>query len=347
MKTADFDFELPLELIAQHPPKERDASRLLVLRRESDSLEHSQFSKVVDFFKPGDRLVLNNVKVIPARLHCVKTSGAQIELLCSNQLPDGSWEALARGRRRLAQGLRLQIRNDSHRGIRVLKLLNNGGIQICAEDEHGNVINLSQVLEQFGEIPLPPYINRLVEPSDTDRYQTVYASEGAAVAAPTAGLHFTPELLQRLKEAGVGITYVTLNVGIGTFRPVSVDDPATHPIHSESFSLTPQSALEINQTRQNGGRIFAVGTTVVRVLEHCALGNRHVLATSGATNILILPGYQFKIVDGLITNFHLPKSSLIMLVSALAGREFVLSAYREAVEMKYRFFSYGDAMLLL
>jgi S-adenosylmethionine:tRNA ribosyltransferase-isomerase len=343
MKTTDFDYLLPGELIAQYPLSERDQSRLLTLDRHTGETSHQHFRDLPDLLRPGDRLVLNNTRVIPARLWCVKQSGGKVEFLCTERVDSTRWKAMAKPRKRLRPEMVLYVEKAPETGIRVDQLSEDGGV-IISSLEAGPT--LDEILNRWGDIPLPHYIKRTPEHIDNERYQTVYAQEPGAIAAPTAGLHFTSALLDRLKGAGISFSFVTLNVGIGTFRPVQVEDPHDHPMHEESFTLTAETAAEINTTKRQGGRIFAVGTTAVRVLEHCAAENGVLEAKTGTTRLLILPGYTFRIIDGLITNFHLPKSTLLMLVCAFASREWTLRAYAEAVSEKYRFFSYGDAMLI-
>lgn len=340
LKVTDFDFYLPEELIAQTPLASRDKSRLLVLSRESGSMSHEIFSSLPDFLQPGDLLVLNNTKVLPARLHGQRPTGGSVEILLLTPLSDNSWSALVKPARRLKAGssiifpagLKAEVTEEGEEGIRNLRF---------------NLLGreFEEKLAQIGQIPLPPYIRCKL--SDPDRYQTVYAQRPGAVAAPTAGLHFTPEVFQTLESKGIERAYVTLHVGLGTFRPVSAEKVEEHKMHSEFYEVTPEAAMLINNTKNRGGRVVAVGTTSVRVLESASDEQGFISPGTGSTDIFIYPGYRFKAVDALITNFHLPKSSLIMLVSALANREQILTAYREAVEKRYRFFSFGDAMLIL
>ncbi|HNW14169.1 MAG TPA: tRNA preQ1(34) S-adenosylmethionine ribosyltransferase-isomerase QueA [Anaerolineaceae bacterium] len=339
MQTADFDYHLPPEYIAQTPIEPRHASRLLVLRRSSATLEDSHFCQLPDFLNPGDLLVINQTKVIPARLHARKTSGGKVELLLLKQREPGLWEALAGGK-----GLRKDVRVQ----------LENGPYVDIEEELTGSerLIRFSEPVEQLlptiGEMPLPPYIHeKLLRP---DRYQTVYATETGSAAAPTAGLHFTPWLMDEIERKGVRIAKVTLHVGLDTFAPVTELDPVEHKIHTEWCELTEEAALLINRTKASGGRVVAVGTTSVRTLESAAATSNQpswVAPYRGQTGLFILPGFEFKVVDALVTNFHLPKSTLLMLVSAFAGRERVLDAYQAAMERGYRFYSFGDAMLIL
>ena len=338
MRTADFDYHLPPELIAQDPAPRRDQSRLLCVDRATGATDHRIFSDLPLLLGPGDHLVFNNARVVPARLWCRKSTGARVELLCTERIDGERWKAAAKPRRRLREGMVLTVEKSAETEITVESLPDDGGVIVTTP-------RFNALLERYGEVPLPHYIRRDLETSDRERYQTVYAEKPGAAAAPTAGLHFTHELLAELKARGVRFSNVTLNVGLGTFRPVKADDPRDHPMHEESFELSDAAAREINQTKSDGGRIIAVGTTVVRVLEHCALSGR-LHQSFGTTRMLILPGFEFKVIDGLITNFHLPRSTLLMLVSAFAGRERILHAYHAAIEEKYRFFSYGDAMYI-
>jgi S-adenosylmethionine:tRNA ribosyltransferase-isomerase len=341
MKTSDFDYHLPETSIAQTPAEPRDSSRLLVLNREDGNIEHKTFHNVLDYLKPNDLLVLNQTRVIPARIFAKKETGGKVELLLLRRRDTLTWESLVGGKG-LRVGNKVRIENGPQAEI----------IEILEGAER--LIKFTEPIEpyfsQVGNVPLPPYIHEKI--SDPERYQTVFAKEPGSAAAPTAGLHFTPELLDKLKEKGVKIAYVTLHVGLDTFAPVTEDSPEEHKIHTEWCELSGETADLINLTRKNGGRVVAVGTTSVRTLEgaaHSLTAERSELiaAFTGSTNIFILPGYQFKIVDVMITNFHLPKSTLIMLVSAFAGRERILSAYETAIKESYRFYSFGDAMLIL
>lgn len=337
-----FDFNLPESLIAQTPLKNRSDSRLMVLNKETGTIKHTVFKKITEYLQPGDCLVLNDTKVLPARLFGVKEdTGAKIEVLLLKQLEGDKWETLVKPAKRIKNGSEIIFGDGKLRAT-------------CVEEkEHGGRILqfhyegiFYEVLEALGEMPLPPYIKEQLD--DRDRYQTVYAKERGSAAAPTAGLHFTEELLEEIKNMGVHIAFITLHVGLGTFRPVSVDEVNEHEMHAEFYQVSQETADLINQVKKQGGRIISVGTTSTRTLETIAKANNgKIIASSGWTDIFIFPGYEFKGIDGMITNFHLPKSTLIMLVSALAGREHVLHAYNEAVSEKYRFFSFGDAMLII
>lgn len=341
MNTNDFDFELPEELIAQTPLEVRDSSRLLILNREKQSMTDSHFDAILDQLQPGDALVMNNTRVLPARLYGEKPdTHGHVELLLLKNTEGDQWEVLAKPAKRLKAGTQVSF-GDGRLMATVVEELEHGG-RIVEFSYDGIFL---EVLESLGEMPLPPYIHEKLD--DRERYQTVYAKENGSAAAPTAGLHFTKELLDAIEAKGVKLVYLTLHVGLGTFRPVSVDNVDEHEMHSEYYHLSQEAADTLNQVKENGGRIVAVGTTSIRTLE--TIGNKfdgHLEADSGWTNIFIKPGYEFKVVDAFSTNFHLPKSTLVMLVSAFAGREFVLEAYRHAVEEGYRFFSFGDAMFI-
>lgn len=340
MKKSDFYFDLPQELIAQDPLEDRSSSRLLCLDKNTGKTTHKIFRDVITFLKPGDCLVLNNTKVIPARLLGEREgTGAHVEVLLLKRKEKDVWETLVRPGKKCKPGTRLVFGNGLLRA-EVLDTVEEGNrlIQFSYEGI------FEEVLDQLGEMPLPPYITHKLQ--DKNRYQTVYAKYDGSAAAPTAGLHFTRELLAEIEAKQVHIAYVTLHVGLGTFRPVKEDDILKHHMHSEYYEITPETADLINTTKKNGGRIICVGTTSTRTIESAADDKGIVHAGSGNTEIFIYPGYRFKVLDGLITNFHLPESTLVMLVSALAGREHVLDAYREAVELKYRFFSFGDAMFI-
>jgi S-adenosylmethionine:tRNA ribosyltransferase-isomerase len=343
MKTSDFAYELPEELIAQEPLAERDRSRLLVLDRSAGFTRHQRFACLPELLRPGDRLVFNDTKVIPARLHCRKSSGGAVEVLFTRRLDSSRWEALVRPGRRVHTGTALHPEGYESCTLHVTEHLPDGGRVIAFEGASGS---LDDLIETLGAPPLPPYIRRAADNTDRDRYQTVYARRMGAVAAPTAGLHFTQGLLDSLAHAGIQRSFVTLHVGIGTFRPVKEDDPRQHRIHREWYDLSPATAEQIAATKKTGGRVIAVGTTAVRVLEFCAREDGTPAPSNGQCDLYILPGYRFRIVDAMITNFHLPCSTLLMLVAAFAGRERVLEAYREAVAQRYRFYSYGDAMLI-
>ena len=340
MKTDDFDYELPESLIAQTPLEKRDASRLLVLDKNSGEMKHDHFNNIIDYLKEGDVLCLNNTKVIPARLHGIKEStNAHIELLLLKEKEGDIWECLTRPAKRVKVGtvisfgdglLKARCVEVKDEGIRLFKL------------EYKGI--LYEILDRLGEMPLPPYIHAKLK--DKDRYQTVYAKYEGSAAAPTAGLHFTNELLEQIKAKGVEVVYVTLHVGLGTFRPVNVEDVTKHKMHSEFYMMSKETANILNKAKEEHRRIISVGTTSVRTLETIMSLYGTFKECSGWTDIFIYPGYEFKAIDCLITNFHLPKSTLVMLVSALAGKENILNAYKEAVKLKYRFFSFGDSMFI-
>lgn len=340
LKKSDFYFDLPQELIAQDPLEDRSASRLLVLNRETGAVEHHTFKEITDYLRPGDCLVLNNTKVIPARLLGVKEdTGAAIEILLLKRRDSDVWETLVKPGKKARPGAKI-VFGDGCLRAEVLEVVEEGNRLI--RFDYGGIFE--EVLDRLGEMPLPPYITHKLQ--DKNRYQTVYAKYEGSAAAPTAGLHFTEELLAHIEEMGVNIAYVTLHVGLGTFRPVKADNLSEHHMHSEHYEVTSETADLINRTKESGGRVICVGTTSCRTVESAANENGRVQPGCGDTEIFIYPGYRFKVLDCLITNFHLPESTLVMLVSALAGRENVLAAYREAVEEKYRFFSFGDAMLI-
>ena len=340
MKLEEFDYNLPEELIAQVPIAKRDESRLMVLHRESKKVEHKTFKDIIDYLRPGDCLVRNNTKVIPARLYGKKETGANVEFVLLNQIEGDIWESIVRPGNKLKPGTKVEF-GDGLLKATILDIMDGGTRKV--EFEYEGIFN--EILDEIGLMPLPPYIHESLK--EKDRYQTVYAKYDGSAAAPTAGLHFTSELLKRIEEKGVKIANVTLHVGIGTFRPVKEENIEEHKMHTEHFYIKQEDVEKINETKKAGGRVIAVGTTSCRVLETIASEKTGLVeATEGDTGIYIYPGYKFKCIDGLITNFHLPKSTLLMLVSALAGREFVLDAYNEAVKEKYRFFSFGDAMLI-
>ncbi|KRF54367.1 S-adenosylmethionine:tRNA ribosyltransferase-isomerase [Bacillus sp. Soil745] len=341
MKLDMFDFHLPEELIAQVPLEDREASRLMVLDKETGKLQHDVFSHITEYIKPGDCLVLNDTKVLPARLYGSKEgTGAKIEVLLLKQDHDDVWETLVKPAKRIKEGSTI-VFGDGKLSAVCTGVLEHGGRIL--EFKYDGIFY--EILEKLGEMPLPPYIKEQLD--DQDRYQTVYARERGSAAAPTAGLHFTEDLLEKLKGMGVHIAFITLHVGLGTFRPVSVDDIDSHEMHSEFYQMTEGTARLLNDVKEKGGKIITVGTTSTRTLETIASRNDGVFKEeNGWTSIFIYPGYEFKGIDAMITNFHLPKSTLIMLISALAGREHVLHAYETAVEEKYRFFSFGDAMLI-
>ena len=341
MNVTDFDYNLPEELIAQTPLKKRDSSRLLVLDKNNGDIKHETFSNITDYLRKGDVLVLNDTKVIPARLIGIKEeTGAVIELLLLKDLGEDTWECLSKPAKRLHVGtivsfgegkLKAQVVEKKDEGVTIVKLLYKG--------------ILMEILDSLGTMPLPPYIHEKLE--DQGRYQTVYAKYSGSAAAPTAGLHFTPELLKSIEDMGVIVTYVTLHVGLGTFRPVEVDNILEHKMHSEYYIMTDETAKILNDAKDEGRRIIAVGTTSTRTLETIASNNDgRFVSCSGDTSIFIYPGYEFKGIDCLITNFHLPKSTLVMLVSALSSKEIILNAYQEAIIEKYRFFSFGDSMFI-
>ena len=342
MKVSDFNYDLPKELIAQHPMEKRDESRLMVLHRDTKQIEDKTFKDVIDYLEPGDCLVRNNTKVIPARLYgkiVGKTSEKLVEFLLLKQLENDNWEVMVRPGKKLREGVKVDL-GDGLLQAEILEVMENGDRLV--HFEYDGIFN--EILDKIGLMPLPPYITERLK--DKDRYQTVYAKYDGSAAAPTAGLHFTEELLEKIKEKGVEIANVTLHVGIGTFRPVKVENIEEHHMHSEHYYIKQEDVDKINKAKREGHRIIAVGTTSCRVLESIAKDNGEVEPTEGDTSIFIYPGYKFKCIDCLITNFHLPESTL-MLVSSLATKEFIMEAYNKAVEEKYRFFSFGDAMLIL
>ena len=339
MKTDDFDYELPERLIAQSPLKNRDDSKLLILNRENGNIKHTKFSHIIDELDSDDILVMNDTKVIPARLYGIKEgTNAAIEILLLKEINDNSWECLVRPAKRIKIGtiinfsdiLKAKCIEVKEEGIRVFKLIYDG--------------ILYEILDKLGEMPLPPYIHEKL--ADKDRYQTVYAKNLGSAAAPTAGLHFTKDLMNKITAKGVKIVFITLHVGLGTFRPVSVDDVTKHKMHSEFYSMSKDVAEVLNTARKNGNRIISVGTTTTRTLETIMGLYGDFKECSGFTDIFIYPGYKFKAIDGLITNFHLPKSTLLMLVSALASKKLIMKAYNEAIDNEYRFFSFGDSMFI-
>lgn len=343
MKVSDFNYDLPKELIAQHPMEKRDESRLMVLHRDTKQIEDKTFKDVIDYLEPGDCLVRNNTKVIPARLYgkiLGKTSEKLVEFLLLKQLENDNWEVMVRPGKKLREGVKVDF-GDGLLHAEILEVMENGDRLV--HFEYDGIFN--EILDKIGLMPLPPYITERLK--DKDRYQTVYAKYDGSAAAPTAGLHFTEELLEKIKEKGIEIANVTLHVGIGTFRPVKVENIEEHHMHSEHYYIKQEDVDKINKAKREGHRIIAVGTTSCRVLESIAKDNGEVEPTEGDTSIFIYPGYKFKCIDCLITNFHLPESTLIMLVSSLATKEFIMEAYNKAVDEKYRFFSFGDAMLIL
>ncbi|WP_417632481.1 tRNA preQ1(34) S-adenosylmethionine ribosyltransferase-isomerase QueA [Enterococcus faecalis] len=341
LSTEDFDFDLPEELIAQTPLKDRASSRLLVVNKETGDMEDKHFHDILDELQPGDALVMNNTRVLPARLYGEKPeTGGHLEVLLLTNTEGDTWETLIKPAKRAKVGTEIQFGDGRLKAV-VKEELEHGGRII--EFKYDGIF--LEILESLGEMPLPPYIKERLD--DPDRYQTVYAEENGSVAAPTAGLHFTKELLEEIKAKGVHLVYLTLHVGLGTFRPVSVDNIEEHHMHSEFYRLTEEAAKQLNEVRQAGGRIVAVGTTSIRTLETIGTKfNGEIQADSGWTDIFITPGYQFKVVEAFSTNFHLPKSTLVMLVSAFAGKDLTLVAYQHAIEEKYRFFSFGDAMFI-
>ena len=340
MNVSDFYYDLPEELIAQTPIEKRDESRLMVLNRANQTIEHKTFKDIIDYLEPGDCLVRNNTKVIPARLYGRKATGAKIEFLLLNRIEGDIWECIVRPGHKLKPGTEVEF-GDGILKAKVLDVMEGGTRKV--EFKYEGIFN--EILDKIGLMPLPPYIHESLK--DNDRYQTVYAKYEGSAAAPTAGLHFTPELFEKIKAKGIDVANVTLHVGIGTFRPVKVENVEEHHMHSEHFYIKQEDADKINNAKKNGKRVIAVGTTSCRVLETIADENGMVKPTEGDTQIFIYPGYKYKCLDGLVTNFHLPESTLIMLVSALAGRDYIMKAYNEAVKERYRFFSFGDAMLIL
>lgn len=340
LRTSDYYFDLPQELIAQDPLADRSSSRLLLLDRNTGSVEHHVFKEIVNYLRPGDCLVLNNTKVIPARLLGVKEdTGAAVEILLLKRREKDIWETLVKPGKKLRPGAKV-VFGDGRLRAEILDVVEEGNrlVQFSYEGIW------EEVLDSLGEMPLPPYITHKLQ--DKNRYQTVYAKYEGSAAAPTAGLHFTRELLAQVEDMGVELAYVTLHVGLGTFRPVKVDNVLEHHMHSEYYQVTKEAAEKINRARENGHHVICVGTTSCRTVESAADENGHLEECCDNTDIFIYPGYKFKVLDGLITNFHLPESTLVMLVSALAGREHVLAAYKEAIKEKYRFFSFGDAMFI-
>lgn len=341
MKTSDFFYDLPEELIAQDPLEDRTASRLLVLNRETGAVEHKIFSDVIDYLTEGDCLVINNTRVIPARLIGEKEgTGGKVEVLLLKRRANDVWETLVKPGKKLRPGAKITF-GDGRLRAEVLEVVEEGNrlVKFCYEGI------FEEILDSLGEMPLPPYITHKLE--DKEMYQTVYAKFDGSAAAPTAGLHFTKELLNKIEEKGIKIASITLHVGLGTFRPVKVDDVNNHHMHTEWYEVNAEAADIINETKRNGGRVICVGTTSCRTIESVADENGYMKAKTGETDIFIYPGYKFKVMDGLITNFHLPESTLVMLVSAFAGKENVLAAYETAVKERYRFFSFGDAMILI
>ncbi len=340
MKVSDFNYNLPKNLIAQVPIKTRDQSRLMILNRNSRTIEHKIFKDIINYLEPGDCLVRNNTKVIPARLYGTKQgTGANVEFLLLKRIEEDIWEVMVKPGKKLMPGVKVDFGNGLLKA-EIIEKLEGGNRKV--KFEYNGIFN--EILNEIGLMPLPPYIHEKLK--EKDRYQTVYAKYEGSAAAPTAGLHFTEDLFEQLKRKGIEVANVTLHVGIGTFRPVKVENIEEHDMHSEHFYIKAEDAEKINKAKREGHRVIAVGTTSCRVLESIADENGHVKDIEGDTSIFIYPGYKFKCLDALITNFHLPESTLIMLVSALAGKEFVMQAYEEAVREQYKFFSFGDAMLI-
>ncbi len=339
MKTSDFYYDLPQDLIAQTPVEPRDSSRLMVVNRQKNSIEHKHFYDIIDYLQEGDCLIANNSRVLPARIYGTRSTGAKVEFLLLKQVRTSVWECLVKPGKKAREGAEFTFGDIM--SCKVLEVLEDGNriVEFYCDE------NFYSALDKVGQMPLPPYITE--ELKDRERYQTVYSKELGSAAAPTAGLHFTPQLMKKIEEKGIKIGYVTLHVGLGTFRPVKVDDVTKHKMHSEHYELPLETAQLINETKANGGRVIAVGTTSCRTVESVATSNNGlVVPCEGFTDIFIYPGYNFKVLDGLITNFHLPESTLIMLVSAFADYNTIMSAYHAAVKEKYRFFSFGDAMLI-
>ncbi len=340
MKTSDFFYELPKELIAQTPVEPRDSSRLLVLNRENGIIEHKHFFDIIDYLNEGDLLVVNDSRVLPARIYGIKDeTGAKVEFLLLKQISGNRWETLCKPGKKAREGAKFTF-GDGLLKATISEVKDDGNRIVDFECDE----NFFATLDKIGQMPLPPYITE--ELKDRERYQTVYSNELGSAAAPTAGLHFTKELMKKIEDKEIKIAYVTLHVGLGTFRPVKVDDVTNHKMHSEHYEIPEKTAKLINETKKNGGRVIAVGTTSCRTLESVATFFGEIKPCDGFTDIFIYPGYKFKVLDGLITNFHLPESTLIMLVSAFAGFENVMNTYKTAVEEKYRFFSFGDAMFI-
>ncbi|RMA93287.1 S-adenosylmethionine--tRNA ribosyltransferase-isomerase [Hydrogenothermus marinus] len=336
IKLSDFDYNLPKELIAKYPHEPRDECRLMVLNRKKKTIEHKIFKDIIDYLEEGDLLVLNDTKVIPARLKGKKKTGANIEIFLLRPFSENQWEVLIKNIKRLKEGQEVIIANDFK--IKLIEKYEEGKAKVELIGE-----NINQLIKKYGHIPLPPYIEREDEEKDKDYYQTVFAKKEGAVASPTAGLHFTERLLKQLEEKGVKKAFCTLHVGLGTFRPIKTEDITKHKMHEEFYQIPDETLQLINETKKKGKKVVAVGTTVVRTLETYAQTNKK----EGFSDIFIYPPYKFKIVDTLITNFHLPKSTLLLLVSAFANRDFILKAYEIAIKERYRFFSYGDAMLII
>jgi len=340
-RASDFDYSLPAGQIAQHPLPDRAASRLLVLHRVGGALRHAQFRDIVDLVAPEDVLVLNVSRVIPARLHGMREAGGQAEILLVRELPDGTWLGMGHPGGKLKPGRRVAFGDDS--AVEIVAMLGGGLRRV----KFVGALDAGATLAKYGEMPLPPYIRRPPRPDDRERYQTVYAAHDGSVAAPTAGLHFTRPLLERVRARGTAVAMLDLHIGPATFKPVEVEDLAHHPMHAEAYAVSEQAAATINERRQGGGQTWAVGTTVVRALETCADERGAIRAATGETSLFIHPPYAFRAVDRLLTNFHLPRSTLLMLVCAFGGYDNVMRAYGEAVAEGYRFYSYGDAMAVI
>jgi S-adenosylmethionine:tRNA ribosyltransferase-isomerase len=342
MKIEEFDYHLPKSLIAQYPSPERGSSRLMVVHRKNGAIEHRSFQDIVQYFNPGDLLVINNTRVLPARLVGKKETGGRCEVLLFPQWNGarGEWKALIKGARRQRGGFRIQFDRDVRGEVREIK---DGLATVRFQDQ----ARVADILKRIGHVPLPPYIKREDEPPDRTRYQTVFAEKDGSIAAPTAGLHFTEPMLESIRQRGVTIAPVTLHIGPGTFRSVKTDEVDKHSMEAEWTEISPETSRKIEQTKRSGGRVLAVGTTTTRALESFSGPDGEVRAGANFAGLFILPSYRFRVIDGLVTNFHLPKSTLIMLVSAFAGKDLLARAYQEAVEKKYRFYSYGDAMLIL
>ena len=339
MEVSEFNYELPEELIAQTPIEKRDESRLMILNKEKQTIEHRKFKNIIDYLEPGDVLVRNNTKVIPARLYGKKETGAKVEFLLLNHIEKDIWECIVRPGNKLAVGAKV-IFAEGLLKAEILEIMSGGTRKV--KFTYKGIFH--EILDEIGIMPLPPYIHERLK--QKDRYQTVYAKHDGSAAAPTAGLHFTEELLEKIHKKGINIANVTLHVGIGTFRPVKEKTVEAHKMHEEHYQIKQEEADKINQAKKSGKKVIAVGTTSCRVLETVANEQGYIKATEGNTKIFIYPGYQFKCLDGLITNFHLPQSTLLMLVSAFAGKKYTMDAYQEAVKQKYRFFSFGDAMFI-
>jgi S-adenosylmethionine:tRNA ribosyltransferase-isomerase len=345
MKTDDFDYALPPELIAQYPLEKRDECRLLCLDRSANVVTDMFFKDLITLLRPNDLLVFNNTKVMPSRIFCHKRTGGAAELLLTEPCGNGQWKALVRPGRGVRPGTVISVDKDPSATVEIVSVLDDGS-RIVTMPENSKS-SLEAIIRKYGVMALPHYIKRPSVSKDNESYQTIYARHEGAVAAPTAGLHFTDALMNGLMAREIELAFVTLHVGIGTFSPVKVDDPEKHRMHQEWYEIKKETVEQIGKTKRDGGRVIAVGTTVVRVLEHSVRQTGTLQPSAGKTDIFILPGFDFRVIDGMITNFHVPRSTLLMLVSAFAGRETVLSAYRHAVEKGYRFFSYGDAMLII